>query len=180
MGFYSIWPSPKHLFSLPRPANRTRLCEPNLVILCRLKTLGVVKLLYLPGRAHTAVFVSQLHCIQACSADLPALPAWILVRCLQQEISLSAALSSDWIDLSKRWMSGYPEQMAISQECWITYAERPLHQLHCPHVTESMRKCAVCLTQLGCVRFTLHRNISCAATVTEPNAFGPASVGRYI
>lgn len=43
-------PHPKLLSSsLP---NRTRLCEPNLVTLCRLKTLGVVQL-YLPGRAHT-------------------------------------------------------------------------------------------------------------------------------
>lgn len=43
-----------------------------------------------------------------------------------------------------------------------------------------MCKCAVCLTQLGRVRFALWRYISCAAAVTEPNAFGPARVGGYI
>lgn len=31
-------------------------------------------------------------------------------------------------------MPGYPEQMAISQECWITYAEILLH--YCPHVAD--------------------------------------------
>lgn len=118
--------------------------------------------------------------MQACSAALPALLAWRLVCCLQQEMSLSAAWSSDWIDLSKCWMAEYPKQTAPPPERWAAYAERSLHQLHCPYVTEAVCKCAVCLSQLGCVMFTLHRYISCAATITEPNDFGPASVGEYV
>lgn len=56
----------------------------------------------------------------------------------------------------------------------------PLHQVDCTYDVQPAYKCAVCLTQLGCVRFALHIYISCATTITEPNAFGTTSIDRYI
>lgn len=89
------------VFFSPPSAIRTRLCEPNLVILCRLKALGVVQLLYLPGRAHTQLCLGP-NCIgssyvhQICQHSQHGCYSVGYSR-----ESLSAAVSSDWIDLSK-------------------------------------------------------------------------------
>lgn len=137
-------PHPKVLSSsLP---NRTRLCEPNL---CRLKTLGVIQLLYLPGRVHTQLCLGpsctgSRHIPQ--TSQLSQRGYWSVAYSRK---ALSAALSSDWIHFSKCWMAGYPEQMAIWQECWITHAEKPLHELQRPHAPEALCKCAAGLPQLG-------------------------------
>lgn len=93
-------------------------------------------------------------------------------------LPLCAALSTDWIHLSKRWMPVLPKWPAHSNA--ESHMRRALHQLHCTYDAQAVYNCAVCLTQLGCVRFSLYIYISCAPTITEPNAFGPAGVGRYI
>lgn len=121
---------------------------------------------------------SQLHWIQARPADKPALQAWILVCCSQPEISLCC--SEQWLngliqmlDVWRSWTNGHFTRMP-NHLCRETAASTP------QPIRYSVCKCAVRLTQLGCVGFALRRHISCAAAITEPNAFGPASVGRYI
>lgn len=103
---------------------------------------------------------SQLYWIQAHSADLPALQCGYSSAAYSRRAP--AALSTGWIRFSKCWVSGYPEQKAISQECWITSAEK-LHQLHCPQLPQAVCKHAAGLPQLGRVGFTLHGSSSCAA-----------------